>query len=317
MRYFLVAFAALALLTACGENTSQEQSPDRAEYVTTPQTELKAEPSRETPKSISGDETHTGPNPHAELSSAQHIAVASQHMENGRTEEALDVLARATAADPDDRRLTDALSGLLNQLCKEKMSGGHCLMLASAHFSGETKLGIRARDIIEAYHYTKLACDHGSEAGCDAYKAAMEKGELVQNVLFEPGIDDRDAQLKEAIQLGADLNATTLFSATLLQQAISEENLEAVRLLLDNGADVNYRVGDDDLTPLMYAINSGNQEMVTLLLDRGADTRQVMKVPEYLNMGKREANACDFAHKLENREMMGLLNCADAAAASE
>lgn len=199
----------------------------------------------------------------------------------------------------------------IREYCVEKKNGELCLILASAYFEGEAKFGIDSREIVEAYRYTKLACDYGSEAGCDAYKAAIEKGELLQNVLFEPGVESREKQLKEAIQLGADLNAKALFTETVLQKAISEENEEVVRLLLENGVDVNYRVSEEDPTPLMYAINSGNTEMAAMLLDKGADTTQTMKAPDYLKMGKTEINACDFAIKLEKPEMMTLLECAD------
>ena len=205
----------------------------------------------------------------------------------------------------------------LNEYCVEKKVSELCLTLASAYFDGEPKFGIDSRDIIKAYQYTKLACDYGSEAGCNAYNAAIEKGELLQYVLFEPGVENRDAQLKEAIKLGADLNATTLFSRTMLQTAISEENIEVVKLLLENGVDVNYRVSDEDLTPLMYAVNSGSKEMVALLLENGADTRLTMQAPDYLQLGKKEANACDLANKLENPGMMTLLKCSDSIAASE
>ena len=106
----------------------------------------------------------------------------------------------------------------IKEYCVEKKNSELCLILAAAYFDGEAKFGINSRDIIEAYKYTRLACDYGSEAGCQSSKAAIEKGELVQNVLFEPGVENRDAQLKEAIQLGADLNATTLVSRTLLSR---------------------------------------------------------------------------------------------------
>ena len=200
----------------------------------------------------------------------------------------------------------------IKEYCVEKKIGDLCLTLASAYFEGEAKLGVDKRDIIEAYRYTKLACDNGSKAGCEAYKAAINKGELLQYVLFEPGVKDREAQLKEAIELGADLNSTTLFTSTLLQKAIGEEKIEVVQLLLKNGVDVNYRVSEEDLTPLMYAINNGNKEMVSLLLKHGADPNKTMKVAEYLNMGKKEANACDFAKKLEKQEMMTVLKCPDS-----
>ena len=199
----------------------------------------------------------------------------------------------------------------LKDYCVEKKNGELCLILASAYFEGEAKFGIDSREIVEAYRYTKLACDHGSDAGCAASKAAIEKGELLHNVLFEPGVENRDQQLKEAIQLGAELNAKALFTQTLLQKAISEENQEIVRLLLENGVDVNYRVSEEDPTPLMYAINAGNTETVTMLLDKGADTTQTMKAPAYLKMGKTEVDACDFAKRLEKPEMVTLLKCAD------
>ncbi|MET0069716.1 MAG: ankyrin repeat domain-containing protein [Candidatus Thiodiazotropha sp.] len=206
---------------------------------------------------------------------------------------------------------------VIREYCVEGKSGDLCLVMASAYFEGETRFGIGAKDIIEAYKYTKLACDHGSEAGCEAYKGAVEKGELLQHVLYEPGVGNRDAQLKEAIQLGLDLNATTMFSRTLLQEAVSEEKIEAVRLLLENGVDVNYRVSDEDLTPLMYAINTGSKKMVKLLLKNGADPKQTMKAADYLKMGKPEVDACDFAGKLENKEMLALLKCKDQTAAAE
>ncbi len=200
--------------------------------------------------------------------------------------------------------------------CINRGNGTLCLTMASAYYNGEAQLGIESRDFVEAAKYAKLACDLGTKDGCVAYKAAIE-GELLQNVLFEPGIDNRDEQLRKAIKLGADLNATTLFTRTVLQEAISEDRIDAVRLLLKNGTDVNYRVSDEDLTPLMHAVNTGNQEMVTLLLESGADTTQTMKTAEYLKMGKKEANACDLAGKLNNPEMMALLKCADATIATQ
>ena len=200
----------------------------------------------------------------------------------------------------------------IKEQCINKGNGSLCLTMASAYYNGEAQLGIESRDFVEAAKYAALGCDLGTQDGCIAYQAAID-GELLQDVLFEPGIENRDEQLKKAIKLGADLNATPMFTRTVLQEAISEEKIEAVRLLLDNGVDVNYRVSDEDLTPLMYAVNSGNTEMVALLLENGADTARTMKVADYLKMDKEEANACDLAAKLENRDMMTLLECPDDA----
>lgn len=197
----------------------------------------------------------------------------------------------------------------LKQHCINTRNADVCLILASAYFDGEKKFGFRQREIVKAYKYTRLACDFGSTDGCKASAAAIEKGELLHNVLFEPNVTNRDAQLKEAIQLGANLNATTLFTATLLQQAINEEKTEAVKLLLNNGVDVNYRVSDEDLTPLMYAINTGNKELVNLLMQHGANPDLTMQAPDYLKMDTEKANACDFARKLEKHDFLSLLRC--------
>ena len=48
-------------------------------------------------------------------------------------------------------------------------------------------------------------------------------------------------------------------------------NIEAVRLMLQLGFPVNARAGDHGCTPLHAASGSGSAELVRLLLDNGAD----------------------------------------------
>ena len=52
-----------------------------------------------------------------------------------------------------------------------------------------------------------------------------------------------------------------------LIKAVKEGDLERVRNLLDEGADVNARCGE----PLIEAVLAGHTEIVQLLLERGAD----------------------------------------------
>jgi ankyrin repeat protein len=61
------------------------------------------------------------------------------------------------------------------------------------------------------------------------------------------------------------------FGATALHEAIFESNLEVIRLLLDNGFDVNAQVPSNGYTPLHYAVWLNKPEAVRLLLSYNAD----------------------------------------------
>lgn len=112
MRYFLFCSVALIQLVACGEQQPRQPA---AETTVQPSQEMEqtAEQHEETPRSLSGGEFHMGPNPHAGLSSEQHIAVAMEHASEGRMEEALDVLTRAIVTSPDDASLIGTRGSLL------------------------------------------------------------------------------------------------------------------------------------------------------------------------------------------------------------
>jgi len=64
--------------------------------------------------------------------------------------------------------------------------------------------------------------------------------------------------------------------STPLHYAVEGQHVEAVKLLLDKGADVN-QPRRDGWTALHYAANNGNTEIVQLLLDRNAEIDAMMK----------------------------------------
>ena len=61
-----------------------------------------------------------------------------------------------------------------------------------------------------------------------------------------------------------------------LLDEIQEGNIENVKLLLDQGVDINAR-DSNDFFPLLLAYKKGNVEIMKLLLDKGADTELTFK----------------------------------------
>lgn len=60
---------------------------------------------------------------------------------------------------------------------------------------------------------------------------------------------------------------------TALHYAVRDGRVEAARLILDAGADINLRTLGDQSSPLLVAIINGNYDLAMLLLERGADPK--------------------------------------------
>jgi beta-lactamase regulating signal transducer with metallopeptidase domain len=98
----------------------------------------------------------------------------------------------------------------------------------------------------------------------------------LDTALGRAAIDGDLEGIDELLRAGANINAdispgeapSPLIGAAGLGQ------LEAVRLLLDRGADVNLAAGGEG-TPLIAAAREGHTDIVSLLLDRGARIDQV------------------------------------------
>ena len=111
---------------------------------------------------------------------------------------------------------------------------------------------------------------------------------LITAIYAEAGISDKNAKLIQASEKGnvadaqavlidgADINATEVREddgvyvrgITALMMASANGHTEVVKLLLDNGADVNVKNTDDGVTALFMASANGHTEIVKLLLDK-------------------------------------------------
>lgn len=79
--------------------------------------------------------------------------------------------------------------------------------------------------------------------------------------------EDKTFIIKKLLSAGADINGTQQHSPLI--QAISKNNIELFKLLIDLGADIHHTTSND--TPLLRAISSSFAEVIQILLDKGAE----------------------------------------------
>jgi uncharacterized protein len=108
--------------------------------------------------------------------------------------------------------------------------------------------------------------------GADVNVKSCEEGvnEEVTPLIAALSRTDNDISIAELlIRKGADVNAKISWG-TVLTLASMNPSGEGIKLLLDNGADVNGR-SENGITALMMAAAYGRKDMVELLLAKGAD----------------------------------------------
>jgi uncharacterized protein len=86
-------------------------------------------------------------------------------------------------------------------------------------------------------------------------------------------LGQKDA-VQRLLEAGADPNAVAKNETgfTALTGAVSQNHNEVAKILVENGANVNYSY-EDGFTPLIHAAHAGNFELVKLLLEKGANPK--------------------------------------------
>jgi ankyrin repeat protein len=107
-------------------------------------------------------------------------------------------------------------------------------------------------------------------------------------------------EVKQLIAEGADVNYRDAANETPLHGAAAWGRAEVVRFLIESGAHVNMP-GTTQLTPLHWAAGWGNLETVKVLLLSGADVRAKNEFGETaeqlaLQRNRTEIAACIRAH---------------------
>jgi len=92
------------------------------------------------------------------------------------------------------------------------------------------------------------------------------------NALAAASANGHSGVVKLLLENGADVNAKDpSYQLTALFPACGGNHAEVVKILLNAGADPNVKSNPDMITPLITAVVGGSQEIVRLLLSAGAD----------------------------------------------
>ena len=120
------------------------------------------------------------------------------------------------------------------------------------------------------------------------------------NQLMEAASSGTVADVKKCIDQGISPNSRGKYqgfnNATPLMLAISyNRNIDVIRYLIDNGADVNLQT---ETTPLIYAVALRDKGVVELLLNSGANPNTVVKGFSMMGMPAQTAlQACSILFK--------------------
>jgi uncharacterized protein len=92
--------------------------------------------------------------------------------------------------------------------------------------------------------------------------------------------------LQALIAAGADVSAGTPNGTTPLMVAAASGEVDAVKVLVEHGAEVNARDGVREQTPLMYAAASNRAAVIEYLVSKGADLKATSKVSNLANLSR-------------------------------
>jgi len=126
--------------------------------------------------------------------------------------------------------------------------------------------------------------------------ARTEAGESVLAYALKSRVDQDMLEL--LIENGADLFYSDDEGVSILDFAVTYNNMFMVKLLLEKGKDVNDITRKSGFTPLMAAVCYGRYEIFRVLLEAGSDTTAVER---------KGMTALNFAQKMRKKSMISLL----------
>lgn len=153
--------------------------------------------------------------------------------------------------------------------------------------------------------------------------------EEINKMLFDACSNLDISDVKNAIELGADVNAiidknTALYKTIFCnkQSELEDKVIDTLKILLDNGANINLNVEEGASSAIFYAAYYSKSFSITkFLLDNGADINKVNKGEEwtiinYIN-NDLQSHFCKIETKTELKTIYDFLISLGAKESSE
>ena len=106
------------------------------------------------------------------------------------------------------------------------------------------------------------------------------------------------------IEAGADIYDFDEEGVSIFEMAITYDNLDMVKYIIEKGIDVNSTQRRSRFTPLMTAACYGRVEIAKVLIEQGADKGAV---------DKKGISVTDFARKMNKKSILALLDFDESA----
>ncbi len=123
-----------------------------------------------------------------------------------------------------------------------------------------------------------------------------ENGESVICFAMRHGVDSDIIEL--LVDSGAELKHCDNEGVSVFDVAITYNNIDLIKKLLDDGCDINAPTRRSGFTPLMCAVCYNRVEIIELFLQKGADVTAT---------DSQGFSALDFARKMHKKSILALL----------
>ena len=149
------------------------------------------------------------------------------------------------------------------------------------------------------YEASKLLIENGADVN------ATNDGGVAPATILAGSVPKVVKLLKDN---GADLDTKFANGDPPIAIAASVGNLEIVKALVENGADVNYYPNDMNYTAIYHAIDQGSYEVAEYLFKNGVDLNIKLKPSDvYGGAIKESYNVLEYAEAIQDKKMINIV----------